>query len=247
MSEDLSPLPTYSVRESARARRVTLRVGTRLGVEVVVPKGFDPRQVPGIVAGRGDWLRHQVRRLAEQGWSPEPPAMPEALELRALGRTVRLETAHAPRKTPRLTLSGPDCLLLSGDMENAQACRTQIVVWIKEQARLYLVPWLRELSATHGLPFERTRIRAQKSRWGSCSARGTISLNCKLVFLPRALAGHVLLHELAHLKHLNHSQEFWGLLQTLDPDCDSHDRELSGAWRHAPRWLDQNPAPDDSA
>ncbi|MBU1002667.1 MAG: M48 family metallopeptidase [Proteobacteria bacterium] len=238
MSDDSTPLPTYLVRESLRAKRVTLRVSTRLGVEVVVPKGFDTHQVPGIVALRGDWLRGQVRRLTEQGWSPEPPTMPEALDLRALGRTLRIETAHAPRKPPRLTLSGPDCLLLSGDMDDAQACRAKVLTWIKEQARLLLVPWLRELSATCELPFERARIRAQKSRWGSCSARGTISLNCKLLFLPRPLARHVLLHELAHLRHLNHSPQFWALLHVLDQDAAARDPELSGAWRYVPRWLD---------
>jgi len=231
-----APLP-YRVRESARARRVTLRVGPRRGVEVVVPRGFDPALVPDIVAARRDWLEQQVARLEAQGWSPERPARPETLELRALTRSVRLDTAHAPHKTPTLTLAGPDRLLLSGDLDLEDACRDKVLAWLKNEARLTLTPWLRDLSARTGLNFDRVRIRAQKSRWGSCSVRGTVSLNCSLLFLPRPLARHVLLHELAHVRHMDHSANFHALLAELDPEARAHDGALSAAWRYVPRWL----------
>ncbi|BBD09153.1 M48 family metallopeptidase [Desulfovibrio ferrophilus] len=232
-----APLPAYSVRESSRAKRVTLRVSPRSGVEVVVPKGFDRDRVPSIVADRKEWLHRQIQRLSEGGWSSEPPLMPGELNLQTLDRVLRIDIAHNPRKAPALTQSGPDSLLLTGDSSDQSACRKCILTWLKQQARLHLVPWLRELSEEIHLPFERARVRAQKSRWGSCSARGTISLNCKLLFLPRPLTRHVLLHELAHIKQLNHSAEFWALLHSLDHHGATHDHELSGAWKHVPRWL----------
>lgn len=232
-----SAAPAYVVRESARARRVTLRVSPKSGVEVVVPRGFDRALVPDIVAERSGWLRRQVKRLTDQGWDAAPPERPEFLELRALERRVQLAAAHCAGRAPALTPSGPDRLLLAGDLGDEETCRTRVLDWLKNEARLALVPWLRELADGAGLSFERARIRAQKSRWGSCSARGTVSLNCKLLFLPRKLTRHVLLHELAHLAHLNHSPAFWAALERLDPQSKQHDRELGDAWRFVPRWL----------
>ncbi|WP_461208709.1 M48 family metallopeptidase [Desulfocurvus sp. DL9XJH121] len=228
----------YTVRESARARRVTLRVSPRRGVEVVVPRGFDRAAVPGIVARREGWIEAQVQRLRDKGWSESPPGRPEVLPLRALGREVRLEAVHAAGRATALTPRGPDRLLLSGDTEDHAAGRVLVLAWLKTQARLHLVPRLRELSARHGLPFAGAQVRAQASRWGSCSARGAISLNCKLCFLPPELAEHVLLHELAHLRHLDHSPDFHAFLHRLDPESAARSRALADAWHHVPGWLD---------
>lgn len=231
-----APVP-YTIRESTRARRVTLRVSARKGVEVVVPRGFDTGFVPDIVAERADWIRKHVDRLREKGWSSEQPERPEALPLRCMGREVVLSTAYRDGKAPVLRERGPDALLLSGDTHDDEACRKLVLQWLKTQARLHLVPMLRALADEFSLSFERAQVRAQAARWGSCSARGTISLNCKILFLPPHLARHVLLHELAHTRHLDHSSSFWSTLATLDPHTETLDTALNDAWRYVPMWL----------
>ena len=236
MSHHPAP-PTYTIRESARARRVTLRVSPRKGVEVVVPRGFDVGEVPRIVAEREGWIRAHVERMRAEGWSDAPPERPATLPLRCLGREVALGVAHTPGKPPVLHASGPDALLLAGDTSDDDACRQLVLNWLKNQARRHLVPMLRALSNEFSLPFERAQIRAQAARWGSCSARGTISLNCKILFLPPALARHVLIHELTHTRHLDHSPNFWNTLATLDPHTPTHDAALDQGWKHVPRWL----------
>ena len=229
--------PPYTIRESARAKRVTLRVSARRGVEVVVPHGVDKTDVPAMVAARADWIQTHLQRLKDKGWTGDVPRRPEILPLLYLGRKVTLKTADNPTKPPTLRACGPDALLLAGDTTDETACRHLVRDWLKAQARRHLVPLLRDLSAQHRLPFERAQIRAQASRWGSCSARGTISLNCKLMFLPPELTRHVLLHELAHIGHLDHSPKFWNLLTRLDPETATHDKALSDAWRYVPGWL----------
>jgi len=81
------------------------------------------------------------------------------------------------------------------------------------------------------------RFRRQKSRWGSCTAKGALNLNTCLVFLPTELARHIILHELAHTKHLNHGQGFWKLLFSMEENALALDKRLRRAWRHVPEWM----------
>jgi len=83
-----------------------------------------------------------------------------------------------------------------------------------------------ELAARHGIPVTRVSVRNQRTRWGSCSARGLISLNWRLVQVPESVRDYVLLHELAHRRHLNHSERFWNEVRRLCPDFEQSERWL---------------------
>ena len=86
------------------------------------------------------------------------------------------------------------------------------------------------LGRTTGVAFADVTVRDQTSRWGSCSASGSLSLNWRLVLLPPKLHDHVILHELAHRRHMDHSDRFWAQLAAWDPDWKKHDRELTRRW-----------------
>jgi len=80
-------------------------------------------------------------------------------------------------------------------------------------------------------------IRCQRTRWGSCSTRGTVSLNCSLLFLPPEVVRYLFIHELAHTEHMNHSASFWRLVEKLEPEYRRLDRELLAGWRTVPAWV----------
>ncbi len=90
--------------------------------------------------------------------------------------------------------------------------------WFRQRAEERLPTRLKELAAALGVAPAGVQIRAQKSRWGSCSSNGRISLNWRLVLLPLKLADYVLVHELCHLRHMDHSEDFWNLVASLIPD-----------------------------
>ena len=105
------------------------------------------------------------------------------------------------------------------------------------RAHELFAPQLRELAALMGVSFRRLQIRHQRTRWGSCSSRGTISLNCCLLFQRPEVVRYLLVHELTHLTHMNHSTRFWSAVERFEPDWRELDRELTKGWSQVPGWL----------
>ncbi len=102
---------------------------------------------------------------------------------------------------------------------------------------MHLVPWTERIGLETGLTFKAIQVRGQKTRWGSCSSKGTISLNYKLLFLPSHLVRYIILHELCHTVHLNHSRDFWSFLSSFEPDCRMLSNEMKEAGQLVPRWV----------
>lgn len=100
--------------------------------------------------------------------------------------------------------------------------------WYREFAKTYLSGRINELAVSHGFSFNRLYIRAQRTRWGSCSSRGNISLNWRLIKAPEWVSDYVMLHELVHTRILNHSQAFWREVERVAPE-----------YREARDWLKQ--------
>jgi predicted metal-dependent hydrolase len=96
----------------------------------------------------------------------------------------------------------------------------------KDHARKKIVDRLKELSEKHQIPFNKVFIRTQKTRWGSCSARKNISLNINIARLPEKLMDYVILHELAHIRHSNHSKSYWQELNRMTGNAKTLDKEL---------------------
>ena len=228
-----------SYRWSRRARRLRIDVSHARGAVVVVPQGTHAAVVDAFVEGRRDWIRRARARLAAEAAATVPAdalVVPECLELRALGRSLPVEVIPAARARTQ-EIGGR--LRVEGDTAPA-AVRPRLAQWLKREAGRTLVPRLEALAAAHDLPYQRASVRGQRTRWASCSGRGTISINFRLLFLPHELVDHVLLHELAHTRHLDHSQRFWRLLARLDPAWRDHHQQLRRAREWIPAWVEMD-------
>lgn len=115
--------------------------------------------------------------------------------------------------------------------------RSALLERLAARAHELFAPQLRELAALMGVSFRRLQIRHQRTRWGSCSARGTISLNCCLLFQRPEVVRYLLVHELTHLTHMNHSARFWTAVERFEPNWRELDRELCRGWSQVPGWL----------
>ncbi len=225
---------SYSVRESPRARHVRLRVSFREGLVVVVPRGFDTRLVPGIVRERLPWIRRALEKTAVE----EPPGAgtPGLLRLQSVGEewTVLRKSATGARSVLR---ERPGRVVeIRSLRDDPAASRDLLLSWVRRKASAELLPRLAARAEAYGFRYGRGAVRHQKTRWGSCSAKGTISLNMKLLFLPPELVDYILLHELCHTVHMDHSRCFWALVERHMSDFRERDRAMKEAFRHVPRF-----------
>jgi predicted metal-dependent hydrolase len=205
------------------------------GLEVVLPAGADPALASVFVREHHDWIAEAVKRNRAR---LEPvlcrPLFPEELQLRATGETFRLRVTAATGKSSLSVNRSELCVAVAGT--GSDAAVTMLLGWLKRKGHAFLVPRCRELAERHGLEPAAVRIAVPGRRWGSCSARGTVMLNARLLFLPPALCDAVIYHELAHLAFLDHSQKFWRYLVQLQPDAVTHDTALKEAGRYLPGW-----------
>ena len=235
-----NPGPDYRLRESARARRLSIRVSPHAGVEVVMPRGTSVREAERLVRERRDWINRAVSRLEARGMARwrRPVSVPERIDFSAVGLSLPVQWRAA--NTPCVRLAGRQT---EACVEIHSTAPDELPVaalhrWLLGQGRQHLVPWLETLARDRGLDYSRVRIAGQRTLWGSCSARGTISLNYRLLFLPPRLCRYVLVHELCHLLHRDHSRRFWHRLETLLPGALRLDNELRTAGALVPDWVE---------
>lgn len=228
----------FAIRYSTRARSARLRVGAREGLVVVVPAGLQRERVNQLVASKRDWIatklddieaiRHLIPKVA--------PARPQAFDLPALAETWRVEYREMRRDSVGAKTDQPGRIVVFGAINDVDACHAALRRWLARRAAEALPPWLERVAAQCGQRPAAVAIKNQRTRWGSCAASGRISLNCKLLFLPRELVRYVICHELCHLLEPNHSDRFWMHLRNFEPALDSLHGRMREAWTFVPTW-----------
>jgi len=163
--------------------------------------------------------------------------MPDHIPLRAIDQRWSVTVDPSVAQPPRAVERGKHTLELCGRMSHDLAWQPPLRQWVMSKGRAHLTPWLARLAASHGVRFARVRIGCQRTRWGSYSTRGTLSLNAGLLFLPHELVRYVLLHELCHVAVPCHSAQFWALLQEREPEAKRLRWALREAQPLVPAWL----------
>jgi len=125
---------------------------------------------------------------------------------------------ESERQTRLRVDEGADRLIIHAPVGTRKAGRSLAVPWLKAKAREEITAAAQQWASRMGLSYRSISIRDQKTRWGSCSSRGTLSFNWRLVMAPPAILEYVVIHELAHLKQPNHSRAFWQLTGQYYPD-----------------------------
>jgi predicted metal-dependent hydrolase len=129
---------------------------------------------------------------------------------------------------------------LSGEGKATQ-WRRLLLHFLVAHAKAQIAPRLAALAREHGFSFGELSVRVLRTRWGSCSARGRITVNLALLFQRPEVLRYLLLHELAHTRHMNHSPKFWRCVADCEPRWRELDRELLQGWRRVPHWIVSRP------
>ncbi|MDA0706781.1 MAG: SprT family zinc-dependent metalloprotease [Proteobacteria bacterium] len=229
----------FSVRENSRARRLSIKVFPRGRVEVVVPKRTRPDVVQAFVREHHDWINAARASFATRH-PPEPFVLPDVVDLPAIGQPFRIRYERPSGGKSVRYRSQANVVVLSGRTGDDKLCVAALRRWLAGVARQEFAPRLDALSGETGNAYKKMHIRGQRTCWGSHSATGTISINYCLLFLEPAIVRYLMIHELCHARHMNHSARFWKLLCQFEPDYKRLDRALSNCWNSVPVWVGIN-------
>lgn len=206
---------TVAIRRHAQSRSMRLRYdAAEQSVRITIPTWASDREALALAHGHRDWIARQMERAVP------PQALVDGAEVLVYGRNVRIAwRADAPRG-PRMQ---DDVLILGGAAESVSA---RVLRWLMAEAKRAYADDLAFYCDRAGVTPPRLSIGDARSRWGSCSTRGGIRMNWRLIMAPPEVRRSVVAHEVAHLTHMDHSPRFYA---HLDAIFDG-DRRACDAW-----------------
>ncbi|HSG66805.1 MAG TPA: YgjP-like metallopeptidase domain-containing protein [Gammaproteobacteria bacterium] len=226
--------PRLVVRQSRRARRLTLKVVPPSRLELVVPGRTPIRTIQTFLDAHSAWIRRAIDELKAR-YPAERRALPRSVLLRAIDRRWHVDVARVAGGRASLLERGDRLELCVSERADDTAFEL-LRQWLLRQGRARLKPWLAAEAARLGVRPRRVAVRTQRTRWGSCSQAGNVNLNAALLLLPADQVRYLLVHELCHLRHLDHSPRYWQLVERYEPDFRALDRALATAWADLPVW-----------
>ncbi len=174
----------YTLKQSARARRMRITVRCDASVVVTVPRFFSQNKVERFLADKASWILKKITYFQKLGPVIGKPRVGGVVEYRKL----------------------------------------------KHHARALVKEKIAQINQLYNFSFNRISIKNHKSRWGSCSKKGNLNFNYKIIHLPADLAEYIVAHELCHLKELNHSSRFWDLVAKAIPDHKERRKKLKAVF-----------------
>jgi predicted metal-dependent hydrolase len=220
----------YSVRFSTRARRWRISV-TAEKVEIILPEGSRLRP-ERLIKEYADWILEKQAKLQKRKAKIEKKALPKG-QILFNGKPVLVEVK------PAGLLERPQVIPCQGSIRIVKgkgSSTKQLHSWLVNEAEAALTRQVQVRSSQMGVKPASMAVRNQRARWGSCSTRGTLSFNWRLIMAPPDVLDYVVVHELAHMTEHNHSKAFWSLVEKYCPDFQAHRNWLKQ--NHAAMWPD---------
>ena len=214
---------SYLLKRSPKRRTIGLRIDHR-GLTVNAPQRAADNRLEQVLRERSNWL---LDKLGEwQARQPAPFACADGETLLFLGSELVLRlTAGGPRTKPHL--SEDDILTLQlPDPADTAAARRKLEQWYRAEARRHFIQRLEHYAGRMGLALPNLALSGARARWGSCNSRGEIRLSWRLIQAPISQIDYVVVHELAHVRELNHSPRFWAIVEETLPQYEAAHRAL---------------------
>ena len=212
----------FSLRHSKKAKRLIFKPSIRNGVEIILPRFYDDNWVLETVTTSKPKIEKRLTEIKEA----RAELKPTSIILPLTGSSWKVIYRETNGKDSDAITETPTTLEVSKKAEDVFWTSTILQEWLHGKALDYLPKHLHDVSTKLKLPYNKVRIKRQKTLWGSCSIKENINLNCNLMLMPSEVVDYVLHHELVHIKVLNHSSKFWKELERSFPNYKKSLKQL---------------------
>lgn len=213
----------YTLKVSANRRTIGLRID-ETGLTVHIPKRVAQHTVQRLLLDKADWIS---RKLGEWQDRPQPMEWRDGTILHYLGQEIRLDLRQ-DTKNRAIAFDGARLAVALANPADIASLQRKVAQWYAKQARTDFTRRIELLAARLGVPTPPVFLSNARSRWGSCNSKGEIRLHWRLIQAPPHIIHYVVAHELAHLKEMNHSPQFWAWVEKLCPDYKTCRQSLKG-------------------
>jgi predicted metal-dependent hydrolase len=204
----------YVIRHSKRARRLHLEIEPYQGLTVVVPYRYRADGLDRLLLEKGRWI---LRKLEDIRKPEQLGADGKLARIPYLGEQLTVVWSDSVSSSP---CRAENCLLLS---KGNSVDMTKIMKeWFRHEATSFIGQRTSEISRRIGAQYNHITIRSQKTLWGSCSAKRNLNFNWRLMMLSPEVIDYVIIHEVCHLKEMNHSAHFWQMVAAYCPQWWKH-------------------------
>ena len=203
---------SYFVRKSSKAKRLIVKIDNKNNVELVLPKYVTYKEGRQFILSKKEWIKKHLQNFSEK---------PEGFWFS--GNLIKIEISEGEKNNLRFDVEKKILFCESKQKINEQQVYE---AWLKISAKEYIPDRTFYLANAYGFKVNKITIRNQKTRWGSCNSKCNLSFNLSLMKFAGDIIDYVIIHELCHLKHMNHSEEFWTLVGSFIPDYKSKRKVL---------------------
>ncbi len=225
-------LPPVTLRESNRSRRVSVRISARHGLELIIPKRISRKKAFEFLTEKLEWVRKHLHLLQIK---PQALTIPKTVNLMTINEEWQIH--YNDRQKNKLREDKATCGLYFRHDIDATEVQRLLRSWLIKKGKRHLPELIEHYSQACNLPFNALSVRLQRSRWGSCNRDKNISLNSRLLLLPLELTRYIIIHELAHTIHLDHSSRFWNQVALFVPNHLALRSSLKKIEQDLPNWV----------
>ncbi|MBE0643967.1 MAG: M48 family metallopeptidase [Bacteroidetes bacterium] len=224
----------YRVLKTRLNRYIRLTVSGKDGVRVSAPWGVPERDLHAMVREKGAWILDRLEHFRQLELQQPRWTFSDGQRVLIMGEWRTLRIISWEWNAGKVALEGGEVIIRVPFrfLRDEKVLSQLFYKWIRRWAEQELRRRVGLFSGQMKLAPARITVRAQRSKWGSCNAEGNINLNMRLMLAPPEVIDYVVIHELAHLRELNHSKRFWALVEQHCPDSRTQKN-----WLREHTWL----------
>ena len=197
----------YILKYSKRARYLRMQIKNKAELEVILPRGYQVSDAEKFLRQKSVWIKRHLVNSARIGD-----------KFYLLGHKISVTQNHDLFTKRHKVIFKNDHLIITSPSDSIEDSVAIYNRWLRRLAKKSLITRVHKIAKKLNFEINRISIRAQKTRWGSCSKTGNLSFNYNLMKFPKEVIDYVIIHELCHLKEMNHSKKFWKLVEEFCPN-----------------------------